>query len=76
MNNGFDADFYYWCDQNGNEVDIVIDIDPTNNIAIEIKAGQTVASKMLSSLTKLSAMVKNAQLILRNGVNILPINLL
>ena len=85
LNNGLDTNFYYWRDQNGNEVDIVIDIDPTKSLAIEIKAGQTINHKMLSTLTKWSAIMNNAQLILiyggdqyqtRNGVNILPINTL
>jgi predicted AAA+ superfamily ATPase len=85
LNNGLDTNFYYWRDQNGNEVDIVIDIDPTKSLAIEIKAGQTINHKMLSTLTKWSAIMNNAQLILiyggdqyqtRNGINILPINTL
>ena len=85
LNNGLDTDFYYCRDQNVNEVDIVIDIGPTKSLAIEIKAGQTLNNKMLSTLTKWSAMVENAQLILiyggnqyqtRNGVNVLPINTL
>ena len=85
LNNGLDTDFYYWRDQNGNEVDMVIDIEPSKHIAIEIKAGQTINNKMLRTLTKWSNMVENAKLILiyggeqyqtRSDVNVVPINTL
>ena len=85
LNNGLDTDFYYWRDQNGNEIDLIIDIEASNNVAIEIKAGQTINNKMLSTLSKWSTMSENSQLILiyggnqcqtRNGINILPINIL
>lgn len=85
LNNGLDTDFYYWRDQNGNEVDIIIDVGPSKQLAIEIKAGQTISNTMLSTLTKWSAMAENAELILlyggtqyqtRQGVNILPISTL
>lgn len=85
LNNGLDTDFYYWRDQNGNEIDLIIDIEPSKSIVIEIKAGQTINNKMLSSLNKWASMAENSKLILiyggsqyqtRNGINILPINAL
>jgi uncharacterized protein len=48
-NQGLYNPFYYWCDSNGNEIDLIIE-DGNSVKLIEMKASETVKSEYLKSL--------------------------
>jgi uncharacterized protein len=51
LNQGLTSNLYFWRDQTGNEVDVLVD-EGDCLCPIEIKSGQTVAADWLKSLTR------------------------
>lgn len=50
LNQGREADLYFWRDSTGHEIDIVIDQGSTL-VPVEVKAGQTIAGDFFANLT-------------------------
>lgn len=82
LNQGLPAQFYFWRDSNGNEVDLIIEradkLQP-----IEIKSGQTLNRDYFTGLqrwinlagpiaTQASLVYGGAQAVRRNDINVLP----
>lgn len=85
LNRAVDPKFYYWRDQHGHEIDLLIEADDGKIVPIEIKAGQTITSKMTDSLKKWCALSGEKRGFLlyggaehqsRNNIEVLPIGVL
>jgi predicted AAA+ superfamily ATPase len=50
FNNGENIEFYYWRDQHGKEIDLIIELANGKILPIEIKAGQTITSNLIQPL--------------------------
>mgnify|MGYP006447647271 CR=1 FL=1 len=47
-NHGIQPPIYFWCEKNGNEIDLIVDQDPL--ALIEIKAGKTISSSYFANI--------------------------
>jgi predicted AAA+ superfamily ATPase len=84
-NQGIEPQLYFWRDQRGNEVDVVFELLSGETCAIEIKAGQTINSEMLTSIanwcdlsgtTKTIVFYGGSKVQVRENVMIIPIAML
>ncbi len=52
INHGVEPNLYFWRDQSGHEIDLIMETEGGDVIPIEIKAGQTLAQSMFKPLQK------------------------
>ncbi|MFM8455004.1 MAG: ATP-binding protein [Gammaproteobacteria bacterium] len=83
LNNGLSQEFYYWRDQHGHEMDLILELPNGQILPIEIKAGQTGSNAMCAGTRKWMELAGVEQGVVlyggeqwqeREGVQIVPIN--
>lgn len=83
LNQGIEPECYFWRDQHGNEIDLVLTMPNGQIVPIEIKAGQTINGKMFNSLEHWCKIAKVQKGILlyggseyqrRKNIDVLPIS--
>ena len=62
-------EFYYWRDQHGSEIDLILVLPDGTTLPIEIKAGQTVTKNMYTALLNWCTLAQVERGILYYGGN-------